>query len=232
MKMIISLFLLCVLLSVCILPISLADDYRTYEYERPGTVICTQLTVRSSPSTNASEYGKLKNGQTCTILGHVDDWYALDLASCSFKKYSNGVGYVKDSLVVEDPHWIATTKYTYLYTDPWYTNKTNGEQKGRVFLVISENQWYYCVQTRETTAGSSFILKSDVEQYSSYNEYNFVVINDSIPVYDDSLSQQIATLKKFDIVQFIISNGEFYQVKMKDESIGWVQSSQLQRIIN
>ena len=222
--------LLVVLMMMTFMAASYAED-STYYSERTGTVICTQLTVRSTPSTNGKSCGKLKNGQTCTIIGRTGDWYIIDLASCGFKNYPEGTGYAKASLIVEDPRWIVLTKYTVMYADPWSMQKSNGEQSSRVLQVISENEWLYCVQTRETTAGSSFILKSDVGQYSNPDEYNFVVVGGDAALYDDTLSEQIATLKTFDIVQFIVSRDNFYKVRFED-SVGWVKKTQLQRIIN
>jgi hypothetical protein len=182
---------------------ALADDYYNYlyPYTRQGTVLCRQLNVRVSPKTSAKSYGKLKNGQTCTIVGQYNDWIMVDLNSCGLSGDGQSFGFVKYGLIEFDPGWIVLTQYTNLYATPWQTfNYKNGEQSGRVLLVIEQNYGYYAVQCCESTPGTSFIYAGDVGQYSQYGQNLYVVAEDKVPVYDAPWGRQISTLDRFTIV--------------------------------
>lgn len=238
MKKICSLFLALTLV-FCLAAVAYAESPAdlVYQYSRPGTVHCSRLTVRSSPSTSGSEYGKLKNGQTCTILGEENGWWIVDLASCGFSNHSSGYGYAKKSLISLDPCWIVVDPYTYLYTDPWYSGKSNGEQLERVYLVLSENPEFYCVQCTESAAGSSFIRKSDVPRYSNDWQSLYVIAADNVPLFDNPGGVQINTLARFTIVSVSSWDGSsYYYVRVNpdtpDEYCGWVELQYVQRVIN
>ncbi len=177
------------------------DDYTQYlsPYSHQGTVVCRQCNVRSSPKTSASSYGKLKNGQTCTIIGEYGEWTMVDLSSCGFN--DQGYGFVKKGLIETDPYWIVLTQYTYLYATPWQMNGSrNGEQSDRVMLVIEEQYPWYAVQCCENTPGTSFVYFGDVKQYSQPGQNLHVIAEDQVPVYDAPWGRQISMLDKFTIV--------------------------------
>ncbi len=212
-------------------------DMYLYPFERYGTVICTQLTVRSAPSTGATEYGKMKNRQNCRIVGEYQTWFMVDLASIGITNSQASYGFVQASLIKEDPAWIVLTKYTYMYTDPWnsYIPKQNGQQSGRVLLVISENDEFYCVQCREGTAGSSFIHKWDVGQYTKDGMPSYVVVGDKVPMYDTNWNL-VEELSYYTIVKVLNSTDDHYYIALnygtEQERHGWVQRDYIQRIIN
>ena len=208
-----------------------------YQYSHTGTVICTQLTVRTEPSTSAREYGVLKNGQSCTILGKYGDWYIIDLSSCNYKNYPSGYGFAKESLIEQDPFWIVLTKYTDMYANPWrISNKKNGEQSGRVMLVIEENYPFYNVQCRESTAGSSFIYTWDVGQFSSPGQNLHVIVEDNVPILDPDNGIVFKKLSKYTIVNVKSVSGEYSLVALDYDTIteylGWVKTQYVQRIAN
>ena len=216
-----------------------SDPYAPYfyQYYRTGTVVCSQLTVRNSPSTNGKEYGKMKNGQTCVILGEYDEWFMIDLSSIGVS--SGGYGFAKSALIKEDPAWIVLTKYTYMYTDPWnyYGAKRNGEQTGRVCLIISENQDFYCVQCKENSPGSSFIRKYDVGQYSQYGQNLQVVAENDVPMYEAPFGGGTKdVLARFTIVNADAYSDVYCHVTVntgtEKQYDGWVETRYLQRIIN
>ena len=207
-----------------------------YPYYRSGTVVCSQLTLRSTPSTSGKEYGKLKNGQTCVILGEYDEWFIIDLSSVGI---SGDYGFAKSALIKEDPAWIVLTQYTYMYTDPWEYDdaKRNGEQSGRVCLVISESRAFYCVQCKENSPGSSFIRKRDVGQYSQYGQNLHVVAEADVPVYEAPFGGGTKdVLGRFTIVNVDAYSDIYCHVTVNtgeaNQYDGWVESRYLQRIIN
>ncbi len=208
-----------------------------YPYSHTGTLVCSRATVRKSPSASSGEYGKLKNGQTCVIVGKYNEWLIIDLASCNFNSNPSGYGYVKEGLIKSDPYWIVTTQYTYLYATPWQSaNLRNGEQSNRVFLVIEENYPFYAVQCTESTAGSSFIYQWDIGRYSKDGQDLYVIAEDKVPILDGPYGRQTSTLERFTIVNVTGYNGEYYYVTVNvgtnNEFSGWVKSQYCQKIIN
>lgn len=213
------------------------DDYSPYmfQYSQTGIVLCTQLTIRTEPSTSASEYGKLNNGQTCTIIGQYDEWYIIDLSSLDggyfFSSY-NPYGFIKSSLVKLNPYWITLTQYTNLYADPWGSGVKNGEQSGRTMLVISESQDYYCVQCRDFNAGSSFIRKWDVGQYYTDGQVRYLVAEDGVPMYDSPWGDQVSKLSMYTIVTIDAYSDIYCHVTVNGGESGWVKAHYIQQIIN
>ena len=214
-------------------------DVTPYLYAEPhqGVVICTQLTVRGRASTNASALGRLKNGQLCSIVGHYNDWYIIDLAASGLTSNTNTYGFVREGLVRQDPYWIVTTQYTYLYASPWrIDNLRNGEQaNGRVLLVVEENYPWYCVQCKETSAGSAFVRFSDIGQFSQAGQNLYVVAEDKVPFYTDDW-KNAGELSRLTIADVIDVSGEYSRVLLyagtDKETTGWVRSFSLHRIVN
>lgn len=208
-----------------------------YQYNRSGTVHCSRVTVRSAPDSSSSGYGKLRNGQTCTIVGETGGWWIIDLSSCGFADHTYGYGYAKRDLISLDPSWIVVDPYTYLYTDPWYSGKLNGEQYDRVYLVISESAEFYCVQCTEDAAGSSFIRKYDVPQYSQEWQNLYVIAENNVPMRDNPDGSTINTLSRYTIVNVESWDGYgYYYVRVLSDTdyeyCGWVNRQYVQKVIN
>lgn len=222
-----------------------ADAERYYEAEYAyrfmwtGVVMCTNITVRMSPNTSAQKYGQLHNGDVVKIVEQLDGWYAIDLQTSGLKDVPDGVGYVKSSLVKSNPYWIVTTKYTPVYSDPWGTGNSNGEiSVNTPMMVVSENDYYYCVQTRPQSAGSSFIRKYDVGKFTPDCEPGFAVAIDG-PVYVLSYfdpGYQLGTLDSFDVVQVVEWGPQnshiFYTKKDGTYYDAYVPTMYLQPVIN
>ncbi len=212
-----------------------ASDNHYYQYSQTGTVVCSQLTVRSEPSASSSEIGKMKNGQTCTIVGRQDDWLIVDVSSCRFQDVYWGYGYVKDNLIKLDPYWIATTQYTELFATPWENSLKNGEQYDRVFLVIGEQYPFYAVQCKEYSAGTSFIRMQDVGRYSQDGQNLHVCAEDDVLLYEGPYGDPIRTVDKFTIVNVDMVDGDYCHVVSMDSQDyfdGWMQNHFIQRIAN
>jgi len=235
------LIILCLIFSICG---ALADANRYYEaqyayrFSRQGIVVCTNITVRESPSTSAGKYGQLHNGDVVYIVGETDGWYAIDLETAGLKEVSYGIGYIKSSLVKSNPYWIVTTKYTPVYADPWGSGMSNGEMAtGTPMLVVSENEYYLCVQTRHQSAGSSFIRRSDIGQYTPDCEPGYAVVVDGpadVRSYGDY--SVIGKLDSFSIVQ-VVEWGEvgchiYYQVSKDNYVDAWIDTLKIQPVIN
>lgn len=243
MKKFIALIIaLCMAISICG---AFADAERYFEAENAyrsrwtGIVMCTNITVRMSPSTSAQKYGQLHNGDVVRIVEQLDGWYAIDLKTSGLKDAPDGVGYIKSSLVKSNPYWIVTTQYTPVYSDPWGTGNSNGEiSVNTPMMVVSENNYYYCVQTRPQSAGSSFIRKYDVGRFSAECEPGYAVVVDG-PIYAYSYfdpGYQLGKLESFEVVQ-VVEWGEwnthiFYTKKDGTYYDAYVPSMNLQPVIN
>ncbi|MBQ9267168.1 MAG: SH3 domain-containing protein [Clostridia bacterium] len=226
---------LVMLVVVCASTVSLANGDLGYYYSRSGIVICTNVSIRESPSTSAKAYGQLHNGDSCLIVGRQGNWLLIDLASCGFKNNPEGVGYAKASLISEEPYWIVLTKYTVLYTDPWGTGDSNGEKSaGTPLLVTSENGEFYCVQTKSGSAGASFIRKRDVGWYSNSQYAQYIVIDGDVPLYDyyGAGSNQVGKLKTLTIVDVISYGGAYSYICYGNDNYAWIETQHLQRIAN
>ena len=196
-----------------------------------GVVICTRLNVRLEPRTSANSIGTLTNGQSCIIVGEYGDWYAVDLASLKFKDAPSGIGYIKKGLLQENPQWIILTKYTELFTDPWGSGKKNGEQSKRALMVIARNNYYFCVQCTESSAGSAFVRISDVGQYSQQGTRNYVVIQKDIPLVNTN-GEVISNLKRFEVVRMYSYGTEYSYVYTESNLAGYVETRYLGAVIN
>ena len=245
MKRILSLIAALLLLS---LPFScaLADgaaswDPATQSYlytgGRYGIVLCTRMNVRDQPSTRGNSYGSIKNGQPVTILGVTEkgDFYVLDLASCGFAGYSTGdYGYAKSSLIKMDPEFIATTKLTNLYATPWSTEKKNGEQTNRFFLIIDQHNEWFAVQAMEGSPGSAFIRSRDIGQYTPQYQSMYVVTWDTA-LYDDNMNH-IQNVKRFTTGSMLDASGDYSLVVFNEgtasELQAWILSQYLAPIFN
>ena len=213
-----------------------------YQYRWSGIVICTNISIRESPSTSAKRYGQLHNGDVVTIVGENNGWYTILLSSTGLKNIpldDYAVGYAKSSLIKSNPYWIVLTQYTYVYDDPWWTGNQNGEFTANTpLLVKSENDQFYCVQTKNGTAGSSYIRKSDVGRFTPDCEPGFgVVVDGPVDVwtyYGDSYV--LGQLKTLDVVQVVEWGAEschiFYKVDDTNYDDAWVSALKLQPVIN
>ena len=210
-----------------------------YLYDEPhyGIVICRQMNVRDRASTSGKAYGSIKNGQPVTILGVTEkgDFYVLDLASCGFAGYSTGdYGYAKSSLIKMDPEFIATTKLTNLYATPWSTEKKNGEQTNRFFLIIDQHNEWFAVQAMEGSPGSAFIRSRDIGQYTPQYQSMYVVTWDTA-LYDDNMNH-IQNVKRFTTGSMLDASGDYSLVVFNEgtasELQAWILSQYLAPIFN
>ena len=171
---------------------------QSYFYDEPhyGIVICRQMNVRNRASTSGSTYGQIKNGQPVRILGISQDskFYVLDLQSCGFTNAAPGsFGYAKSSLIKMDPEFFYASSMLDLYATPWGDGKKNGEQSQRYFLIISQSNGWYAVQTLESSPGTSFIR---VGSFPVYYRSKYVVTWDA-PLYDEYSGAQIQNARRF-----------------------------------
>ncbi len=208
-----------------------------YQYAHYGTVISSQLTVRREPDSNSSGYGRIKNGQSCKILGKYGGWLILDLSSLGLDGAPEGIGFVKSNLVKEDPFWIVLTQYTLMYATPWQSmNLENGEQTDRVLLIIEEQYPFYAVQCKENSAGTSFIYQSDVGSYSRDGENLYVCVEDNVPLLDSPSGNPISTIDKFTIVNVDSYYGDYCHVTVNFRDYnaysGWVKTQYIQKVAN
>ena len=249
MKKLISVLTLIALLitSLSCFTIASADGYNSnyyYSYQArwSGIVICTNISIRESPSTSAKRYGQLHNGDVVTIVGENNGWYTILLSSTGLKDIppdDYAVGYAKSSLIKANPYWIILTQYTAVYDDPWWTGNSNGEFVAETpLLVKSENEFYYCVQTKNGAAGSSFIRKSDVGQYTPDCEPGYAVVVDGPTDVWNYMgdSYVIGTLKTLDIVQVVEWGPDYSHIYFKYDGTNYcdamVQTLKLQPVFN
>ena len=221
---------------------ALADGYQyeynyAYQYRWNGIVICTNISIRESPSTSAKRYGQLHNGDVVNIVGEQNGWYLIDLKSTGLKDVPDGIGYAKSSLIVSNPYWIVLTKYTPVYANPWWTGKSNGEiSSGTPMLVIDENNDFYCVRLHNGQAGVTFVRKYDVGRFNPECEPSYcVVVDGPVDVYNYDFSQVIGTLKTLDLVQVVAYSGENAHIyyKIGDSYYdAWTKTINLQPVIN
>ena len=209
-----------------------ADGEWYYSYT--GVVMCTNISVRKTPSTSAQRYGQLHNGDVVKIYENSNGWLTIDLG---FVNMGEGVGYIKSSLVKESPCFIVLTKYTPVYADPWWTGESNGEISGGTpMLLISESRDFYCVQLHTGKAGSTFVRKSDVGRYNPECEPGYAVVMDGpIDVYDYNRTQIIGQLKTDNLVQVLSYEYEWSHIYYKSGDNyydAWVPTSNLGAVIN
>lgn len=236
---VVVLLLLCVSVAAADAPSywDAASQSNLYYEARYGIVICRQMNVRDRASTNGKSYGQIKTGQPVKILGISSDgnFYMLDLASCGFKSTGSATyGFAKSSLIKADPQFIASTKLTNLYATPWSTALKNGEQSGRFFLIIDQNYNWYAVQATESGVGTSFIMNSDIGNYSNY-QTKYVVTWET-QLLDENTWNQIQTLKRFSVGTLYSMNGDYtllvFDEGQPTEIRGWVSNQYIAPIIN
>ena len=213
------------------------QSYLFYEAHY-GIVICRQMSVRDQPSTGGASYGMIKNGQPVKILGKSADgnFYVLDLASCGFQNSGGtAVGYAKTSLLKIDPQFIACTKLTDIYATPWSTEHKIGEHVDRFWLIIDQQSNWYAVQAMESTAGTGFILSSDVGYYSNYQQ-KYVVTWDNVPLLDEASWSQSQTLSRFSVGALYSVSGDYsllvFNAGQSNEIRGWVSNQYIAPLVN
>ena len=245
-KRILSLLTAAVLLML--LPLSLAGadgasywdaESRSFMYQEPryGIVICRQMNVRNTASTGGTSYGSIKNGQPVKILGvsENNDFYVLDLESCGFAgQYPGAYGYAKASLIKMDPSFIATSKLINLYATPWSTEKKNGEQTNRFFLIIDQYNDWFAVQAMESSPGTAFIRARDVSPFS--NSYSMYVVTWDAPLLDESTWAQFSSVKRYTTCSLFNVSGDYSLIVFNEgtasEMRGWINSQYIAPIYN
>ena len=218
MKKALSILTAVVLFLLLPLSVSQADGYSTfwdsesqfYRYEGQvhyGIVICTRMNVRKKASTSSSALGSIRNGQPVKILGtsQKGDFYVLDLESCGIRNSSAEFGFAKTSLIKVDPEFIAASRLLNLYATPWGDGLKNGEQSNRFFLVISQNNNWYAVQTTESYAGTSFIRTSDI---TPVRQTRYLVTWDA-PLYDENTMSRMQTIERYTIGYRVAVRGDY-----------------------
>ena len=209
------------------------ENTKAFLFNEPqyGIVICTQMNVRAEASTRAKAYGKIRNGMPVKILGITDrsDFYVLDLNSCGITNQGPATyGYAKAELIKTDPRFIYLQKLTNLYATPWNTDIStpeltantsgwlaqppaklkNGEQNGRAFLIIGQQNNWYAVQAAEKTPGTAFIRARDIptDDFSYANTY---VITWEAHLFSIDNMEQIKTIDRFTLGELQSINGEY-----------------------
>lgn len=219
------------------------NDAKAGWSEKTGIVVSTTVSVREEPDTRSDRYTKLSNGNLVQIVGEVGDWYIIDLTSLGFKE---GEGYALKNYIDTDVYYITLSDTVKLWADPFGTGVANGEKnKGTQMLVLYENAEWYVVQTRENSAGSSFIRKKDLNNSGQQNSYIsssankkdnlYVVTAKSLRVRNnpDDAEKAVGFLHNGDVVK-VIRIGEYY-TSIEYEIAGqitecWVHTEYLKKI--
>jgi len=181
-----------------------------------GVVICSSLSVRVAPDTRADRIVSLKNGNMVEIENVFDEWLEIQLSSIGA---GEGTGFILKRHVRILPYYYTLPEDAILWADPFGSGLANGEKvKGSTVLVLAETSDWYVVQTRESTAGSSFIKKNgqnSVNNNTTIVSPSFsravVIAPKSLAVYLDSSddSRVIAYLHPGDVVE-ITKSGEYF----------------------
>ena len=128
-----------------------------------GIVTSTTVSIRISPSVNAEKYCTLRNGDEVAIVGETGDWFIINLEALEMGL--QGHGYARRQYINPATYLYTLPKTVILWADTWGSGVANGEKTaGTTLRVLSENAEWLCVQTRDSSAGSSFIRKSDLGQ--------------------------------------------------------------------
>ena len=144
-------------------------------------VTCTQCTLRSSPASNASSNGKLKNGDYVVIIGEEynsrrnEDFYAVVSRSSWDQGLRNVEGYVlKQYLKTGLKPWITLPSSTVIWAMPGSQVAVGERSTGNTLVVLDEistyNQYtgrtesFWCVQMQDTVGGAGFVSKAVVSE--------------------------------------------------------------------
>lgn len=236
------------------------ENAKAFMFNEPhyGIVICTQMNVRSDASTRSKSYGKIKNGMPVKILGITDraEFYVLDLQSCGIINQNPGsYGYVKANLVKIDPWFVYLQKLTYLYATPWSidiempemtadtttwniqppTKLKNGEQDGRSFLIIGQQNNWYAVQSAESAPGTAFIRARDIPT-NDLDYMNTYVTTWEAPLLNTTNKAQIKTIERFTLGELKGFDGDyalmtFYQ-GTENEITGYIDKLYIAPLLN
>lgn len=147
-----------------------------------GIVTSTTVSIRKEMDVKADRYCSLKNGDEVIIAGETGAWYIIDLRSPAIGQVEEGYGYALKKYINVRAYWFTLPNTVTLWADTWGSGVANGEKTaGTTMLVLSENSQWLCVQTRDTSAGSSFIRKADLNQGSgcASTESTFVTEGDA-----------------------------------------------------
>ncbi len=211
-------------------------------YKKPAeaVVISTNVSIREKTNENADRIARLSNGDKVNIVGESGRWYIIDMSTFNQPELNGKLGYALKQYFLKNPKWITlTADETYLWADPWGSGISNGSKsKGAKMLVLMETNDWFVVQTRDDSAGSSFIKKSDVYQsgntsngtnnfvpgttQNGYGAGTYMVKCDTLGVYpypDDNV-ERVDFIHYGDIVT-VLSFGEYF-TKIK-HSIGGIQ---------
>ncbi len=203
-----------------------------------GIVTCRNMTIRDRAATSGTSYGSIKNGQPVKILGISGDgnFYMIDLASCGFQNTGAATyGFGKASLIKIDPQFLACTRLTDIYATPWSTSLKIGEHVDRYWLVLDQNYGWYAVQAMESTAGTGFILSSDIGYYSNYQQ-KYIITWNNVPLLDEYSWAQTRTLDRFSVGNVYSVSGDYTLLVFNEgqatEYRGWVSNQFVAPIIN
>ena len=209
--------------------------------DKIGIVTSTRVSVRKDAKEKASRICYLQNGDTVLIVGENSEWYVVDLSSIG---QGQGTGYALKKYINPDAYYIKLVKGVTLWSSPWETEHSNGyKDAGTVMLVLAEDSEWYCVQTCDSTAGSSFIKKSELhDTVNSSSEptsmrKNYVVVCSTLAVRsepNDDL-KAVGFLHNGDVIT-VIEYGDYFSA-IEYEWAGqitkcWVHSEHIKEIIN
>ena len=211
-------------------------ETKYYKQPAEAVVISTNVSVRERMNENADRIARLSNGDKVNIVGESGRWYIIDMSTFNQPELIGVYGYALKQYFLKNPKWITlTADETYLWADPWGTGISNGSKsKGTKMLVLMETAEWYVVQTRDNSAGSSFIKKSDVYQNGNTSTGTNVIVPsvqqngagtymvkcDTLGVYpypDDNV-ERVDFIHYGDIVN-VLSVGDYF-TKIKHEING------------
>lgn len=206
--------------------VSTASAAEMYKKPVEAVVISTNVSIRERTQENADRIARLSNGDIVNIVGESGRWYIIDMSTFNQPELKGKLGYALKQYFLKNPKWITlTADETYLWADPWGSGISNGSKsKGAKMLVLMETNDWYVVQTRDDSAGSSFIRKSDVNGNSNgssiiipgatqngYGAGTYMVNCNTLGVYpypDDNV-ERVDFLHYGDIVT-VLSKGDYF----------------------
>lgn len=229
-KIFLTVMMVVVMLLGSVANVALAET-KYYKQPEEAIVVSTSVSIRAKTNEESDRLAKMSNGDWVKIIGENGRWYIIDL-TYNYPDWNGSYGYALKQYFVKNPEWITlTAEETYLWADPWGTGISNGSKvKGTKMLVLMETAEWYVVQTRDNSAGSSFIKKSDVYNggftignSTSENKYGagtYMVKCDTLGVYpypDDNV-ERVDFIHYGDLVT-VLTVGDYF-TKIKHEING------------